>query len=215
MNRYLLKLGSNLSDIRNTLSYTQEEFANLLGVSRPTIIKIEQDPTKMTKSVALALFTGVQGVLEENEYNLKSIDPTKYQTADSAVRLIAKVGSSAAILSTGTLLTAIATLPIAGLSGILLGATSFTALSGFINKKRKQAKEGKEDEVILKENVQKSIDFNKLKDFWNVQTADKIVGAAKESIQKKAKECLAFFELEEWNSRIFLKKINEGEIEEF
>lgn len=215
MNRYLLKLGSNLSDIRNTLSYTQEEFANLLGVSRPTIIKIEQDPTKMTKSVALALFTGVQGVLKENEYNLKSIDPTKYQTADSAIRLIAKVGSSAAILSTGTLLTSIATLPIAGLSGILLGATSFTALRGVINKKRKKAKEVKEDEGILMESVQKSIDFDKLKDFWNVQTADKILGAAKESIQKKEKECMVLFELEEWNSRIFLKKINEGEIEGF
>lgn len=213
MNHYLLKLGSNLSDLRNTLSYTQEEFANLLGVSRPTIIKIEQDPTKMTKNFALALFTGVQAIIEENTYNLKSIDPTHYSTADSAIKLIAKVGSSAPILSTGTLLTAIATIPVAGISGILLGATSFAALSGFINKRKKKSKNPIEDEAKLMENVQKSIDLDKLKDLWNAQTADKILNAAKDSILKKEKECLALFELEEWNSRIFLEKINEAEID--
>lgn len=213
MNHYLLKLGSNFSDLRNTLSYTQEEFAKLLGVSRPTIIKIEQDPTKMTKNTALALFTGIQAIIEENIYSLKSIDPTNYQTADSAIKLIAKVGSSAAILSTGTLLTSIATIPVAGMSGILLGATSFAALSGFINKRKKKSKDAKEDESKLIENVQKSIDLDKLKDLWNAQTADKILNAAKDSILKKEKECLALFELEEWNSRIFLEKINEGEID--
>ena len=213
MNSYLLKLGSNMSDIRNSLSYTQEEFANLLGISRPTVIKIEQDPTKMTKNIAMALFTGTEAVIEENKYKLSTIDPNNYANAENAIKLISTVGSSAAILSTGTLLASIATLPIMGLSGILLGATSFAALSGFINKRKKNSKVTKETEGELVENAQKSIDIDKLKELWDVQTANKILNAAKDSINKKEKECLLYFELEEWNSRIFMKKINDGEID--
>lgn len=213
MNSYLLKLGSNMPDIRNSLSYTQEEFANLLGVSRPTIIKIEQDPTKMTKNIALALFTGTEAIVEENKYKLSDIDPNNYANAESAIKLIARIGSSAAILSTGTLLASIAALPIMGLSGILLGASSFAAISGFINKKKKNSKVTKETQGELVENTRKSIDLDKLNELWNVQTANKILNAAKDSIYKKEKECLSYFELEEWNSRIFLKKINDGEID--
>lgn len=212
MNGYLLELGSNMSDIRNSLSYTQEEFANLLGVSRPTIIKIEQDPTKMTKNIAMALFVGTEAIIEENKYRLMNINPENYADAESAIKLISNVSSSAAILSTGTLLASIAALPIMGLSGILLGATSFAALSGFINKRKKHSKATKETEGDLAKIAQKNIDLDKLKELWDVQTANKILNAAKESINKKEKECLAYFDLEEWNSRLFLKKINEGEI---
>ncbi|OHX51663.1 helix-turn-helix domain-containing protein [Planococcus faecalis] len=213
MNSYLLKLGSNMSDIRNSLSFTQEEFANLLGVSRPTIIKIEQDPTKMTKNIAMALFTGTEAIVEENKYKLSDIDPNNYANAESAVKLIAKIGSSAAILSTGTLIASFAAIPIMGLSSILLGASSFAALSGFINKKKKNSKVTKDTEGELVEKARKSIDLDKLNELWNAQTANKILNAAKDSIYKKEKECLLYFELEEWSSRIFLKKINDGEID--
>jgi DNA-binding XRE family transcriptional regulator len=55
MNRYLYKLGTQLGDIRKLLGWSQGELARRLGVSRPTILYIEKDPAKMSKTIALAL----------------------------------------------------------------------------------------------------------------------------------------------------------------
>ena len=59
MNQYLVILGTNIPEIRNVMNLTQEELANMMGVSRPTIVKLEQDPSKLSKALAYALFGSV------------------------------------------------------------------------------------------------------------------------------------------------------------
>lgn len=48
-------MGSNLSTLRSRLSLSQEELAELLGVTRQTISSFENGQRKMTWSVFLAL----------------------------------------------------------------------------------------------------------------------------------------------------------------
>lgn len=59
MNQYIYKLGTQLGDIRKLLNWSQEDLAKKTGVSRPTILNIEKDPAKMSKTIALALVTVV------------------------------------------------------------------------------------------------------------------------------------------------------------
>jgi hypothetical protein len=52
----LLKLGECVQSVRELFSWNQDEFAVRLGVSRPTLANAEKDPTKLSKTVAMAMF---------------------------------------------------------------------------------------------------------------------------------------------------------------
>ena len=83
MNNYLLSLGSSFTDIRQILNLTQEDLANLIGVSRPTIVKIEQDPSRLTRTVAYAFFISVSYELQKRKIEVEKIDPEKYKTPEA------------------------------------------------------------------------------------------------------------------------------------
>lgn len=59
MNHYLTTLGARLPRIRKELGLTQQEMADLIGVSRPTICKVEKDPLMMSPLVAQSMFQGI------------------------------------------------------------------------------------------------------------------------------------------------------------
>ncbi|OXS74244.1 helix-turn-helix domain-containing protein [Domibacillus enclensis] len=209
MNRYLLELGSNISNIRNCLSFTQEEFAQALGISRPTVIKIEQDPTKMTKNIALAMFVAVQAEIETNKQALDSMKTSDYANPEKAIKLISGVASGATMVSSGALTVGIASLPLAGLIGL---GTAMSTVGNVLNKLKKNKKSEEESNEELKQ-LQKKIDIESLKGLWNEQTAEKIINMAKENLIKKEKECLACFDLERWSNKEYVERIIEGSVE--
>jgi len=64
MNNYLLRLGWKLVEIRGVLNWTQDELAKRIGVSRPVIVKIEKDASRMSKNIVLAMFVAIKGELQ-------------------------------------------------------------------------------------------------------------------------------------------------------
>lgn len=49
MNYFVQGLGSQISEIRNLLGWTQKDLAKKIGISRSSIVKIENDPANMKK----------------------------------------------------------------------------------------------------------------------------------------------------------------------
>lgn len=74
MNTYLFHLGCQLVEIRRLLNWTQDDLAKRVGVSRPVIVNIENDPEKMTKNIALAMFVNIKGELQIRKSKLSTID---------------------------------------------------------------------------------------------------------------------------------------------
>jgi O-acetyl-ADP-ribose deacetylase len=60
---FLANLASKLPVLRGVLGWTQAELAKRIGISRANIVAIEQNPHKMSKTTALALYTAVFGEL--------------------------------------------------------------------------------------------------------------------------------------------------------
>lgn len=83
MNHYIYKLGTQVGEIRKLLNWSQGDLARKMGVSRPTVLNIEKDPTKMSKTVALALVTVV--IYEIGE-RMRHIERTNYAQWDNASR---------------------------------------------------------------------------------------------------------------------------------
>lgn len=71
MNRYLLTLGARLPHIRKELGLTQQEMADLVGVSRITIHKMEKDPMMMTQLFAQSMFQAIAYAVGSHERIVK------------------------------------------------------------------------------------------------------------------------------------------------
>jgi len=59
LNLYCTKVGESVKPIRTLLYWTQAELAKQTGLSRATIINIESEPWRMTRTSALAIFSVV------------------------------------------------------------------------------------------------------------------------------------------------------------
>ncbi|MBP2656125.1 MAG: hypothetical protein H6Q73_3694 [Firmicutes bacterium] len=59
MNLYLTKVGETVKPVRDLLNWTQAEIAKQTGLSRATIVNIESEPWRMTRTSALAIFSVV------------------------------------------------------------------------------------------------------------------------------------------------------------
>lgn len=56
MNSMLTRMATNLPKTRQELGWTQADLAKRTGISRPVVVAVEKDPSKMTKTYALAIF---------------------------------------------------------------------------------------------------------------------------------------------------------------
>ena len=80
MNNYIFSIATNVTEVRKIFDITQDYLAEMMGVSRPTVVKIEKDPSKMTKALAFAYFCGVTIEINKRIDNVKNIKPSDYKS---------------------------------------------------------------------------------------------------------------------------------------
>lgn len=71
---YLINIGGRLAAIREKLGWTQEELARRTGFSRANIVSLEQNPDRMGKTAALALYTATFGELSIKRSQYDALD---------------------------------------------------------------------------------------------------------------------------------------------
>lgn len=72
MNQNLINIADNLPNLRKVLNIRQAELSDLMEISRPTLIKIEQNPTKFNYPLAINLFTSIIYILESDKKIISS-----------------------------------------------------------------------------------------------------------------------------------------------
>jgi DNA-binding XRE family transcriptional regulator len=102
MNYYITGLGSQISEIRNILGWTQEDLAKKIGISRSSIVKIENDPTNMKKYIAYSLYLVVTDEVKRRKNEAKGIDFNK-KTEEIIEQLKEKVGITSKLISSSAL----------------------------------------------------------------------------------------------------------------
>lgn len=186
MNNYLLLLGNNVSEVRQILNLTQEDLAIKMGISRPTIVKLEQDPSRLTKTLAFAFFVAVSYEIKIRIKNVKNLDPKDYKNPDKINNFIGAIKKSS-LLPIGTLATA-ATFSLGGLIpgiGAIIATTS--ALKAFKNKK----------------------ELDELK--WDEEKAKKIIEEVQKKLLEDQKKIANCFQLTAFEIEQFVERIEEGE----
>ena len=92
MNNYLHSLGSQITEIRQILEISQVDLANMMGVSRPTVVKLEQDPSKLNIALAYALFGSVAYRTFKRIKETENIDPSEYQESKKMFDFLEVIG---------------------------------------------------------------------------------------------------------------------------
>ena len=196
MNNYLIMLGSNFPDIRQLLNLTQEDLANKMGVSRPTIVKIEQDPSRLTKTLAFAFFVSISYEIKKRIKEVKEINPSAYKSPDSLNTYI-KVISGTSLLSAGT----IAATATRNLGAVLPGIGVAIATAAGIKWGLK----------ALKGNVKNEVE-QKIK--WDEEKAKKVLEEVQKKLLEDKTRLLSYLELSSLDISQFVEKINNNEITE-
>lgn len=196
MNNYLIMLGSNFADIRQLLNLTQEDLAKKMGVSRPTIVKIEQDPSRLTKTLAYAFFVSISYEIKKRIKEVKEINPSAYKSPDSLNTYI-KVISGTSLLSAGT----IAATASRSLGAVLPGIGVAIATAAGIKWSLK----------ALKGNVKKAVE-QKIK--WDEEKAKKVLEEVQKKLLEDKTRLLSYLELSSLDISQFVEKINNNEITE-
>lgn len=189
MNNYLLLLGSNVAEVRQILNITQEDLAHKMGVSRPTIVKLEQDPSRLTKTLAFAFFVAVSYELKTRIKNVRNLDPKEYKNPEKMKSFIDAIKGTS-LLPIGTLATA-ATLGLGGLvpgiGAIIAGVSAASALKSL---------KKKSPEVELK---------------WDEEKAKKIIEEVQNKLIEDQKRVVSCFQLNALEIEQFVERIEEGE----
>lgn len=189
MNNYLLLLGSNVAEIRQILNLTQEDLAHKMGVSRPTIVKLEQDPSRLTKTLAFAFFVAVSYEMKTRIKNVKNLDPKDYKNPEKLKIFIDEIKVTS-LLPIGTLVTA-ATL---SLGGLIPGIGAIIAGAGAAG--------------ILK-SMKKKLPEAELK--WDEEKAKKIIEEVQNKLIEDQKRVVSCFQLNALEIEQFVERIQEGE----
>jgi len=191
MNFYLVHLGGKVAEVRNILNLTQEELAKMMGVSRPTIVKLEQDHNKMTKALALTLFGAAAIEMKKRLKNLRAINPKDYKDLETIGVLVEnlKSASSLSISNMGAIATK-------GL-GVLIPGIGSIVSSGL-----KHGWKSIKDKTVtnLKENAH-----------WDVDKAEKIVESVERKLLEEEKRLLECFKLDSLDIELFGEELEKGE----
>lgn len=94
MNPFLYNFGVHLKQIRELLGLTQVILAEKSGISKPTIVAIEGEPSRLSRAQALALLFVITSELDKRESAAKTID---YSNIASAAAALAAAGFTAKI----------------------------------------------------------------------------------------------------------------------
>lgn len=190
MNNYLLLLGSNVAEVRQILNLTQEDLAHKMGVSRPTIVKLEQDPSRLTKTLAFAFFVAVSYEMKTRIKNVKNLDPKDYKSPEKLKSFIDAIKVTS-LLPIGTLATA-ATISLGGLipgiGAIIAGAGATAGILKSLKKKSSEAE--------LK---------------WDEEKAKKIIEEVQIKLIEDRKRVVRCFQLNALEIEQFVERIDEGE----
>ena len=114
MNPFLFNMATQLRELRELMNWKQEDLASAIGISRPSVIAIERDPSRLDKTVALAIFSVVAAELGERRDKLKALSFNQWGQIDKTEGLIAALatlgltgrffGKSAAKIASGMVL---------------------------------------------------------------------------------------------------------------
>jgi transcriptional regulator with XRE-family HTH domain len=191
MNGYLLFLGSNISEIRQILSLTQEELAKMMGVSRPTIVKLEQDPSKMTKALAFALFGATAIEMKKRLKSVKAINPKDYKDIEKIGVLAENLKSSAAL--------SISNMGMVAARGL---GTLIPGIGSVISSGLKNGWKSVKDSAVsnLKENAN-----------WGEDKAEKIIDSVERKLHEDEKRLLEYFKLTALDIELFGEAMEKGE----
>lgn len=196
MNYYLMMLGSNFTEIRQLLNLTQEDLANKIGVSRPTIVKIEQDPSRLTKTLAFAFFIAISYEINKRIKEVKKINPSTYKNPETLNTFI-KVISGSSLLSVG----AIAATASRGLGAVLPGIGAVIATAAGIKWGLKALKSDNKND--LEQNIK-----------WDEEKAKKVLEEILNKLLEDQTRLLSYLELNSLDITQFVEKIISNEITE-
>lgn len=209
MNTYLINLASKLPHIRQVLDITQDEISKIMGISRPTLVKVEQHPDKFTHSMALCLFVAVTAQLEKDKILINQFKGENYDTESKFEDLILKsqrLTTFSTANLTGTM-AALAVLPtpfkkkglilLAG--GVLAGIKGAQYLMNNKKKKDNLDAESKEtEEITNNEDTEKY--------------AHEYIKYLEQQLVEKESLCLLAFQISEWNSLKLIENIQNSSI---
>lgn len=190
-NGYLLHLGIKIAEIRLTLNLTQEELAKMMGVSRPTIVKLEQDHTKMTKALAFALFGAAAIEMKKRLKKLTTINPKDYKNIENIGILVENLKSSASL--------SIPTMGVIATKGL---GTIMPGIGSVISSGLKNGWKSVKDQVVtnLKETS-----------IWDEKKAEIIVESVARQLHEDEKKLLECFKLTSLDIELFGEEMEKGE----
>lgn len=199
MNNYLQSLGSQITEIRQILEISQVDLANMMGVSRPTIVKLEQDPSKLNIALAYALFGSVAYRTYKRIKETENIDPSKYQESKNMLDFLETIGQYSGVDVSGLKrLTSMAFNTIAKkVPSIKLSAVSsiWTAFN-----------RGKVKEESLEVAKEYGEEMN-----WNLEAAKIMKEVTLNKLYNDHETLLSIFNLKEFSVIAFNEEIEKGE----
>lgn len=195
MNLYLTHLASHLPQIRQQLDITQEDLSKLMGISRPTLVKVENEHEKFTHAMAACLYVALTAQLEKDKRLIEELRGDKYSTLKKLEGLLVN-SKNLSTLSASTMRSSIMTMNVlpAALKekGIGLISAGFKGAKNLV-KRKKDVEEEVSTEDYLDE------DLNKY--------AVEYLNFLEKEISEKEKFCLHVFQLEHWSSLSFIENI--------
>jgi DNA-binding XRE family transcriptional regulator len=78
LNPYLTKVGETVKPVRDLLNWTQAELAKQTGLSRATIVNIESEPWRVTRTSSLAIFSVILAEVARRTRLLEDAAQQKY-----------------------------------------------------------------------------------------------------------------------------------------
>lgn len=202
MNSYLIQLANNLPQIRRVLAITQKELAEKVGISRPTLLKIEQSPDRLTKVTALGIYVVTNALIQEDLKKIRKMKQRTYDTKESVQDLIRETNTYHTLTSTNVSVAAsLSSIPILGALGD--GVTNI--LKGLFSK-------GKKDEAKDEKHLSRMLSGVAIDDELS-ESITKFLDDLKKQIIDKNESCLELFQLEDWEPDEFIKKIEINELQ--
>lgn len=195
MNLYLTHLASQLPKIRQQLDITQEDLSKLMGISRPTLVKVEKEYEKFTHAMAICLYVAITAQLEKDKRlinelrNEKASKSKKFESILLSSPKFATLSPSAMRSSFMTLHKMPKDLKDKGLSLLTAGVKG---TKGLLRGKKKVEEEINQDDYLDEE-------FDKF-------AGDYLNSLEKEIIENE-ETCLNVFQLKTWSSLELIENI--------
>lgn len=194
MNNYLQSLGSQITEIRQILEISQADLANMMGVSRPTIVKMEQDPSKLNLALAYALFGSVSYRIYKRIKETESIDPREYQESIKMLDFLETIGRYSGV-------------DVSGLKRLTsIAFSSFTAVMPAVSLIWTAFNRGK----IKEESTKVAKEYGEEMK-WNLERAEKIKEVTLNKLYDDQRTLLSIFNLKEFSIIEFNEEIEKGD----